>query len=303
MTESALSPVLHALPEVPSLPTGQRWWNERVQRWTESLEHITQSSRATYAQHVSDWPRVIEKMGLGRPTNAAMVTKAIVRAYADYQGLAPTTRAMNLGLMRQFLAFEKSPLALDRLVWRAPKRVARRRFWLTRAELSCLMRAAVGPERILVALMGLNGLRRGEVLSLRVGDLRMEMPDPSLAFYGKGNKLRDIAMSRETWAELLPLVGGRNPTDRVYPWGRSRIHSDLKRACLRAGIRAYSPHDLRRTFGRLAMEAGASLSSIQAVYGHESPDLTSYYIGDDRRAMRAGIDALSKLMAETAREG
>jgi integrase len=283
--------------EEPTLaPDGPRWWSDRVAKWVNETDGITPQSRRTYAEHVGILPEHFVRLGFTRPTNARMITRDMVEAYAHDKGLAPNTRAMNIGLLRMFLEFEKAPLAYERKVWKKPPRVARRRFWLTKEELTSLFNAAVGRERVVVALAGFNGLRSYEIRELRVGDCRMDMADPSMVFPGKFDKTRDIAMNRVVWNVLLPVVSGKPPAARVYPYGRTAIDRDLKRACRRAGIREYALHDLRRTYARLSVEAGATLISIQYVLGHASVSQSAYYAGADRVAMRRGIDLFSSFM-------
>lgn len=275
------------------MPQGQRWWNERVEAWVNDISGITPQTRRTYREHVQALPRHFERLGFARASSPGAVTPAMVQAYGHDDGLAPTTRAMNLGLLRLFLEHEELELAREKALWKKPKRVARRRFWLTLEELTAVMNAARGRERLVVALAGYNGLRSNEIRSLRVHDCRTALPDPSMYFFGKGDRPRDIAMTDPVRRELLPRIEGKPPSDLVYPYGRTTIDRDLKNACRRAQVRPYSCHDLRRTFGRIARDAGVDLATIQSVYGHEDISLTAYYIGDDRVAMRKGMDAFS----------
>jgi integrase len=103
-------------------------------------------------------------------------------------------------------------------------------------------------------------------------------------------------MNREfVLPELLPLVTGRPGAERVYPFGRSTIDRDVKVVCRRIGLPPRSPHDLRRSFGRIAYGAGVPLNVIQGIYGHADLAETSYYIGVDQTEQRAGIDLFSRL--------
>lgn len=282
--------------ERPPMPSGQRWWNERVRAWIDDISGITPQSRRTYGEHVAALPRHFGRLGFQPPTNPHSVSRAMIEAYSHDDSLAPTTRAMNLGLLRLFLEHEKVVLATDKPLWKKPKRVARRRFWLTLDELLALLHKSRGRERLVVALGGFNGLRSYEIRSLRVMDCRLSPPDPSMYFIGKGDRPRDISISDEALVELRRAAKGKGPMEKLYPYGRTTIDRDLKNACRRAGLRPYSCHDLRRTFGRLAKDAGADLVAIQNIYGHEDIALTAYYIGDDRVAMRRGMDAFSRFV-------
>ena len=276
------------------MPTGQRWWKERVSDWAASVEGVTPLTRQTYRDHVGAMPSHFVRLGFDYPASGEAISREMVEAYSHDSSLAPTTRAMNLSLTRSFLAWTGSPLAQSRRFWKGPRPVATRRYWLTAEQLAALFASSVGRERVAISLAGFNGLRSAEIRELRVENCRMDLPDPRLVFRGKGDKLRDIAMDREfVWPELLPHSTGKLAKDRIYPFGRTTINRDIKAACRRAGLPPRSPHDLRRSFGRIAYQAGVPLNEIQGIYGHADLAETSYYIGTDEAEQRAGIDRFS----------
>jgi len=52
------------------------------------------------------------------------------------------------------------------------------------------------------------------------------------------------------------------------------------------------PHDLRRTFGKLAHKGGARIEQIQRSYGHASIQTTEKYLGIDQDLEDAPCDHL-----------
>ncbi len=277
------------------IPSGKHGWEEEVAAWVASIEGVTPSTRQTYRAHIGGLPEHFARLGFGFPKTASAVSREMVEAYTHDVTLAPTTRSMNLKLLRSFLRVADCPLVESQRLWRGPKAVATRRFWLTREQLAAALASAEGRERVVIALAGFNGLRHAEILGLRVENCRLDLPDPRLVFRGKGDKVRDIAMNREfVRPVLMPLVTGRRAVELVYPYGRSTIDRDVKKVCRRAGLPPRSPHDLRRSFGRIAYHAGVPLNVIQGIYGHSDLAETSYYIGVDQSEQRAGIDLFSR---------
>lgn len=53
-----------------------------------------------------------------------------------------------------------------------------------------------------------------------------------------------------------------------------------------------APHDLRRTFAKLARKGGAELTQIQLTLGHSSVKITQDYINEDHDLQDAPCDRL-----------
>jgi site-specific recombinase XerD len=163
-------------------------------------------------------------------------------------------------------------------------------------------------DRAMVAAMVLGGLRRCEVLGLRLGDLRRQ----AFVAEGKGGHQRLIPVSARFFAEVSAYLEAESPagpgTDRVFvvlkgprrglPLSAEGLDEVLDGARGRAGLSRGTCHQLRHTCLTQLRKAGMSLEAVQAQAGHASIESTRIYLhlGDDwlasqyRRAAEA-IDA------------
>ena len=148
------------------------------------------------------------------------------------------------------------------------------------------------------------GLRRSEAVTLDLGNVD---PDRGVVTVrsGKGRKDRvtylpagGVAAVR-SWLQVRgeaerPLFLSVNKGGRLV-WRRLTDAAVrvvvVKRAC-QAGVTAFSPHDLRRSFVSHLLDAGADVSAVQGLAGHASVSTTARY---DRRGERAKQKASSLL--------
>jgi integrase len=68
------------------------------------------------------------------------------------------------------------------------------------------------------------------------------------------------------------------------------VRRHVRRLCKQAGVPTVSPHGLRGTHGRLAVEAGISGDVVAASLGHENFNVTTEHY--------AGRDAVAGAMAD-----
>jgi len=214
---------------------------------------------------------------------------------------ARPTFMIHFAALRQLLRWSGNPIADLPPVWALPSGEPSHRRWLTKDQLNRLYRRSTGASRILVGLEALNGLRRVEVLRLRVRDVLLD--EGCLSVRGKGGrggKWRKIPMHRAVRRDLSRWLRGRGLDDPVLGLSRSGADQLLARAARMArfaeGLKV-SHHDLRRSFGRLAHEAGMDLVQLKNMLGHASVEMSVHYIGLDSDRMREGLERFSRYVS------
>ncbi len=158
---------------------------------------------------------------------------------------------------------------------------------------------------ILAVLLGC-GLRRAEIVSMRIEDLQIREEHWVVAdLVGKGRHVRTVPMP--TWvkkaindwtaaAEILEGVIFRRISKEGKVWGpgitSKSIWHVVKAAAKRGGLQNLAPHDLRRTCARLCHLAGGELEQIQFLLGHVSALTTERYLGCKQKLRYAVNDNL-----------
>ena len=150
-------------------------------------------------------------------------------------------------------------------------------------------------DAALFAIMYGCGLRRAEAAALTLADWDSEKA--RLAVLGKGNKQRAVYLSNgsleavRAWLAVRgqqagPLFLAIGKGGRIAASGMtgSAIAARLKARAAAAGIKACSPHDLRRSHASTALDNGADIAALAANLGHASVQTTARY---DRRGERA----------------
>jgi site-specific recombinase XerD len=145
-------------------------------------------------------------------------------------------------------------------------------------------------DRAMVEAMLLGGLRRCEVLGLRLEDLR---PSESRVFIaeGKGGHQRLVPVTPRFFRTLGRYLDGERPdvdTDRVFlalkgprrgrPLDEDGLEEIIRGARRRAGLTHATCHELRHTCLTRLREAGMALEAVQAQAGHRSIESTRIYL-------------------------
>ena len=70
------------------------------------------------------------------------------------------------------------------------------------------------------------------------------------------------------------------------------VYDILSKRADQAGVKKFSPHDLRRTFAGDLLDAGADLATVQKLMGHANANTTAAYDRRDAKSKRAAVDKL-----------
>jgi site-specific recombinase XerD len=146
-------------------------------------------------------------------------------------------------------------------------------------------------DRAMVAAMVFGGLRRCEVLGLRLEDLRVAERRVFIA-EGKGGHQRLVPVSTRFFTAVAAYLDTERPpgadTDRVFvvlkgpnrgnPLSAKGLDEVLTGARRRAGLTHATCHELRHTCLTRLREAGMALEAVQAQAGHASIESTRIYL-------------------------
>ena len=151
-------------------------------------------------------------------------------------------------------------------------------------------------DAAIIAMMLGTGLRREEVTTLNLNDYNAETT--KLVIRGKRSKQRTaylidgVVAALQDWLEFRgkdagPLFlsvnkGGNLVYDRrLTP---QAIYHLLAIRAKRAGVKFFTPHDLRRTFVSNLLDAGVDIATVAKMAGHSNVQTTARY---DRRPEEA----------------
>jgi integrase/recombinase XerD len=146
-------------------------------------------------------------------------------------------------------------------------------------------------DRAMVQAMVLGGLRRCEVLGLRLGDLRLG-EWRVLVTEGKGGHERLVPLSPTFFATVARYLNDERPpeatsdsvfvslkgTHRGQPLSTPGLDEIVRAARKRAGLSHGTCHELRHTCFTRLREAGMAIEAIQAQAGHRSISSTRIYL-------------------------
>lgn len=276
----------------------------------------SEHSRRAYRRSLEDffhWHRAG-----GRP----QLNKATVQRYATTlrdAGMAPSSINQRLSAIRRLATEAEDNGLLEpqlangiRAVKGARREGRRTGNWLTRDEAQQWLnapdtRTLKGKrDRTLLAVLIGCGLRRAEAAGLTVAHVQQRDGRWVLVdLIGKRDKIRSVPMptwakvALDSWCEAAGIIQGAvfravNKGDHVVGEGITpqAIYKVIVGYAEELEKKGVAPHDLRRTFAKLAHKGGSPIDQIQLSLGHESIQTTEQYLGVEQDLTDAPCDHL-----------
>jgi integrase len=301
--EQALVKVLAELNEQARKPAPATvTFAEAATEWLRYSEHDREVRASTLVDYVATARKVIDAFG---DTPLTEITPQDVEAYKQQlleQKKRPSARTVNRhltvlgGIFRRAGAkwgINHNPVLS---VKKQRERSSGDLNFLRPEEVHALVRAAANEQDAALYLAAaLTGLRQGELLALRWGDVDFGLQRLHVrrswswvageALIPKSGKVRSVPMADEVIAALDGLSRRERFTgqdDLVFPaWdGTVDRHEDVrgrfKAALAAAALKPIRFHDLRHTFGTLAAQK-LPLTTVQALMGHADISTTMIY--------------------------
>lgn len=141
-------------------------------------------------------------------------------------------------------------------------------------------------NRCWVVLMCDSGLRRGEILSLKM--CNVDLKHDFLLVTGKGCKQRFVPLGKMSHDVLLHYIAfyrsGAGGSDTVFvdrfgkPCNDNTIKQVFQKIKKRTGIDRLHPHLLRHTFATNYLCDGGDLETLRLILGHSDLQVTSMYL-------------------------
>ena len=138
------------------------------------------------------------------------------------------------------------------------------------------------PQRnlALILLMVDSGLRRGEVLGLKVDDVYLS--ERRVRVFGKGRKDRDVPLGDASIRALSEWLALRPPciweqvflTDEGTPFQAAGVRSLFVRLQAHLQLPRLYPHLLRHTFAEIYLKRVRDVKSLQQILGHSKASTT-----------------------------
>jgi site-specific recombinase XerD len=269
------------------------------------------------------YQRALEEFFLWhREQDEPELNKALIQRYVKFlreQNLSSSSINQKLSAVRRLATEAEDNALIDskiangiRAVKGVPIRGRRTGNWLTREEAQMWLNAPDTKtlkgtrDRALLAVLIGCGLRRAEAAILSISHIQQREGRWAIVdIVGKRDKMRTVPMPSwakatiDSWAYAARIEegfvfrrvnkGGNLMGERMTEQAIYNIVVSYAQKLEKQGI---APHDLRRTFAKLAHKGGSPIDQIQLSLGHDSIQTTEKYLGVEQDLTDAPCDHL-----------
>ena len=286
----------------PATPKENPTWDEVKALVLDSVS--SPHSKRAYARALEDFAGWAKQSGQGTAFGKALVQR--YRSVLEEKGLAPSSINVRLAALRKLAMEAADNGLLDPAVASAIGRVKGavqkgRRIgrWLTREEEASLLLRDSGNEglkakrdRALLCLLLGAGLRREEIVSLEIGHLQQRDGRWVIVdLIGKRQRIRSVPIPGwaksviDLWITAAGITEGRlfRAVDKAGRLTGETLSAQAVYLVVTERAKnirlELAPHDVRRTFAKLAHKGKVPIEQIQMALGHESIQTTERYLG------------------------
>ena len=149
-------------------------------------------------------------------------------------------------------------------------------------------------ERDLLILdtMAMTGMRRGEIVNLKVSDLYFNDGRSLLMVKnGKGGKDRYIPLNPTIAGRLQKYISDRKLSGKLFPITARNLSIRVHNWAKKAGVPQIHTHSFRHKFATDLLQKGANIRAVQELLGHSSLSVTERYLAvtDENKAWAVGL--------------
>lgn len=156
-------------------------------------------------------------------------------------------------------------------------------------------------HQCIMALMYSGGLRRGEVIQLRIQDIKTDR-NQIFVRGGKGKKDRVTILGESIRVGIERYLEEYKPNYWLFEgpnrkqYSGSSIGQIVRTAAKKAGLKKATPHMLRHSFATHLMDHGTDLRLIQTMLGHQSLETTAIYTHVSTRDLQKIVNPLDRIL-------
>jgi integrase/recombinase XerD len=253
---------------------------ERFSAWLKSKRY-SKNTQKTYLDAIG----VFLKFMKGKPINE-IVLEDIIRFNNDYilyKAYSSSYQNQVVNALKLFFRVEENKL-IDLEEIHRPRRSFKLPNVLSKEEVRQILDSLKNlKHRVMLSLIYACGLRRSELLELRLTDIMFERK-LLLIRQSKGNKDRVVPLSQKLQGQLEEYIKSYRPQHYLFEGQNGGKYSEtslakvLKNALMETGNqKAVSLHWLRHSYATHLLESGTDLRYIQELLGHKSSRTTEIY--------------------------